>query len=104
MKSLKLIGIKGAQRYEHWKRHTLGALDALHFSVVLQEVNDVDKILEYKVGAIPALLINDKVVIEQYDHVPNIIEIKASIVQFMINQQLKVPRSFNGRKDKAFKV
>lgn len=87
MKSLKLIGIKGAQRYEHWKRHTLEALESLHFPIVLQEVNDIDQILEYKVGAIPALLINDKVVIEQYDHIPNITEIRSSILQFISSTQ-----------------
>lgn len=91
MKTLKLIGIKGAQQYEHWKLNTMQALEALRIPISLEEVNEVDNILAHKVGAIPALLINDNVVLEQNSHIPDSIEIKQNILHFVQAQNLQFP-------------
>jgi hypothetical protein len=91
MKSLKLIGIKGAQQYEHWRLNTMHALEALGIPISLQEINEVDNILAHNVGAIPALLINDMIVLEQNSHIPDINEIKQNIVHFAELQNLQFP-------------
>jgi len=59
------------------EKRTISALNELNLTVDLQKISDIEKMVEYRVTYIPALLINGKVKSE--GRVPSIREIKELI-------------------------
>ena len=91
MKSLKLVGIQGAQKYEDWKTNTLQALKVLQIQIALEEINNLDHILTLNLSAIPALLINNSIILEREDSVPDSDEIGRYILQHIVAKNLRLP-------------
>lgn len=80
MNIIKLIGIEGDYDYAVWQEHLKTALQELEISIHLETVNDIDAIIELKAGAIPALILNDQILLEQNGHIPEAQEIKQAIL------------------------
>ena len=78
MQSIKLIGIKN-NRYKKMKADLLDVLSEMNMDIKVEEVYKVDDILKYKLTAIPSILINDEVVLQQNNHVMLPQEIKKAI-------------------------
>lgn len=66
MKKIKLIGIKDDLLYQFWKHHIQEIFQELQVTYILEEVNEIDAIINSGVGAIPALLIDERVLFENY--------------------------------------
>lgn len=60
--TLKLIGMK-SRRYYLVKEKLDELLHVMPLNIQLEEINDVDDMLDYALCSIPAVLIDDKVVI-----------------------------------------
>ena len=78
MQSIKLIGIKN-NRYKKMKEDLLEVLSEMDMNIPIEEVYKVDDILKYELAAIPSILINDEVVLQQNNHVILPKEIKKAI-------------------------
>ena len=87
MEKIRLIGIRGDQNYEFWRRNINQVLQELNMQNSLEEINNINSILDLKVSAIPALIINDTILLEQNNHIPDIQEFKDSILDYL-NQGL----------------
>ena len=82
MTKIRLIGISGDHYYESWLEKVSKVLQDLRIRYKFEEVNEVDEIISFNIQAIPALIINDAVVIEQNNHMPDIEEFKSSILGY----------------------
>jgi thioredoxin family protein len=82
MTNIKLIGISGDCDYESWLEKVSKVLQGLRIRYKFEEVNEVDEIIRFNIQAIPALIIDDAVVIEQNNHMPDIEEFKSSILGY----------------------
>lgn len=106
-KRIKLVGIRGDSSYESWRVKVKKALQELEIKYDLEDVNDVDDILHFNISAIPALVMNDTVLLEQNKHIPDEEEIKKSIIHFLDRQEFSmkkilVPTDFSTIAQNAF--
>jgi len=83
MKGIKLVGIKGSQIYQEWLKNINVVLNNLNIGYTLEEVNTVDRILELNMEAIPALIVNEVVVLEQQEHTPDSKEIEQQLLAYL---------------------
>jgi len=63
VKEVKLIGLDSLQ-YNILKRNLQEALDCLNLQVEISEVTDENNFADYKLRNLPALVVNDKVLLE----------------------------------------
>jgi nucleotide-binding universal stress UspA family protein len=90
MKKIKLVGIRGDEKYESWRRATKQVLAELRMESRLEEVNDVDAILDFNISAVPALVVNKTILLEQNQHMPNLKEIKCAIVNYLNQEKMEM--------------
>lgn len=60
---LELLGI-GSKRYQHLKGNLRAALEDLGLDIPINEVTEINKILEYDIFGIPAVLLNGKIIFQ----------------------------------------
>lgn len=107
MKKLQLIGIKENKNYKAWKVATKQALEELNIDITLNEVNNVEDILQLDLSAIPALIVNQTILLEQNNHIPDHLEISKAITQYLnqkysIMKNITVPTDFSDTAHNAF--
>lgn len=90
MKKIKLVGIRGDEKYESWRRNTKQVLAELKLESRLEEVNQVDAILGFSISAVPALIINKTILLEQNKHIPNVAEIKDVILNYLNQEKMEM--------------
>ncbi|MFT5168599.1 MAG: nucleotide-binding universal stress UspA family protein [Saprospiraceae bacterium] len=90
MKKIKLVGIRGDEKYESWRRNTKQVLAELKLESRLEEVNQVDAILGFSISAVPALIINNTILLEQNLHIPGVAEIKDVILNYLNQEKMKM--------------
>jgi len=83
MKMIKLIGIEGDDLYESWETSLSVILQDLKIDYNLEKVNDIDSIIQLKTNAIPAVIIDDRILLEQNgsDLDPEVL--KSSILNYL---------------------
>lgn len=86
MLTIRLIGIKEDRSYESWKESTQQVIHELGLPSVLEEVNDIDAIINSRISAIPALIIQDTVLLEQNGHTLDVAEIRGVILTYLNRQ------------------
>ena len=104
---IQLIGICEDEQYEVWKNLTLAAIKSVPFHMELEEINSIDRIINLELSAIPALLINNSILLEQNTHAPSIVEIKIAIQEHLTKQSIHmkniiVPTDFSDTAKNAF--
>ncbi len=107
MNKIKLIGIRGDKNYESWRTTTRQVLKDLNLQNKLEEVNKVDAIVDFQVSAVPALMINDTILLEQNNHIPDTHEIKNSILNYLNQhtqkmQNIVIPTDFSKTAHNAY--
>lgn len=55
----------GDARYRRVKSSLVEALHRCPVQTKLEEINDLDSILQYPISAVPAILVEDKIIFEQ---------------------------------------
>lgn len=104
MHSIKLIGI-GNGRYLQIKSNLKAALNQMGKEQLLEEVRAVETILEYKLDAIPAVLVNDKVIFDD-GVIPSVEEFKYLIKRASSKAEsvdtILVPIDFSDTSKNAF--
>ncbi len=88
MDNIYLIGISGDNRYDEMRNNLLEALEEMPYDIHLEEVNEVDQIINYELSAIPALVINDVILIEQNNHIPSREEITGALEDYFSKKML----------------
>ncbi len=83
IQSIQIVGIKGDQTYERWKAKVLQALQELYLPLELEEINQVKAIVKTGLGAIPALLVDGRVLIERGPNQLEADNIVASLHQYL---------------------
>lgn len=78
---VQLIGISGDVRYEQLRQNILAALPYVPCTFSLQEINEVNEIVQQKLSAIPAVLINEFFYIEAVNVIPSTSEIIIFLTQ-----------------------
>ncbi len=73
---LKLLGI-GYSETRALKTNLLLALQELGLNVILEEVEDIDKLMQYDISGIPALIFDGQVILQK--QVPNVETLKGMI-------------------------
>ncbi len=107
IQSIQIVGIKGDQTYESWKKKVRQAIKELYLPLELEEINQVKAIVKMGLGAIPALLVDGKVLMEQGDESPEPQKIKASLHQYLENgwpdcKKIIVPTDFSPAAQNAY--
>lgn len=77
--TLKLLGV-GSSRTKALKENLLQALEQLHVKVILEEVEDVEQLMQYDISGIPALVMNEQVIIQK--EVPTVEALKEILSSF----------------------
>ena len=75
MINLKLVGIVD-NKYQKWKENLIQVMTDLGSEYELEEVNKVDEIISLGSNAIPALWLNNDLVLEQNGHIPQLKDLK----------------------------
>lgn len=65
MEKVKLIGIRDDIIYREWKKHVDQIFRSLQLAYTLEEINEVEAIINSGINAIPALVVNNTVLIER---------------------------------------
>ena len=78
-----LIGISGDRYYESLKHNLMKAVSQFPFPTSIEEVNEVDQILQFDLNAIPAVLWNGEVILEENNRIPDTTEVYSRIQQFV---------------------
>lgn len=108
MNTLKLLGIQGDKKYKAWKEQALLAMLSSNINAKLVEVNDVDDIMSYNIESVPALLLNNKLILKQNNHLPDLEEIEDAIFHSLRSDKLRmkkivVPTDFTEVAKNAYK-
>jgi len=103
---LKVIGI-GCSKSRALMRNVEHALSGSHLPVSVNEIKEVDDIMQYNIDAIPALLINNRVVFQK--EVPSVAQIKHLLQESYTHQApflrtILVPTDFSETAHNAYLV
>jgi len=92
-----LIGMPNS-KYRLLKQELQEAIGEIPFPIVLNEVNEVDKILAYSVASIPAVIVNDNIIFEN-GHIPHKEELIENIFlqfsKYLTMKNILVPIDFS---------
>lgn len=86
MINLKLAGIVD-NNYLQWKQNLIQALTDVALEYELEEINKVDEIVSLGSSTIPALWINDDLVLEQNGHTPQYPEMKKLFINYLKSEE-----------------
>ncbi|MEM9887871.1 MAG: universal stress protein [Bacteroidota bacterium] len=93
----KLIGMKSS-RYRLLREDLLTAIGTIPQDIQLEEINDIDDILNYSLNAIPAILIDDAIILDNGDQ-PTKSELLEDIYQEVVKhfpmKKILVPVDFS---------
>ncbi|MEM9886065.1 MAG: universal stress protein [Bacteroidota bacterium] len=93
----KLVGMKSS-RYRLLKENLLTAINTIPQYIQLEEVNNIDDILSYSLSAIPAILIDDAIILDNGDQ-PSKEELLEDIYQEVVKhfrmKKILVPVDFS---------
>ncbi|MEN0005333.1 MAG: universal stress protein [Bacteroidota bacterium] len=104
---IELIGI-GSAKHRALKKHLLAAMASLDINYPIREVTTLEDLLKYKIGGIPALMIDGKVVFER--QVPSIEELRllfGALIAYKEERKLPVrkllvPTDFSAAAENAY--
>ncbi len=106
MHNLKIIGI-GCKRSLALRANVLAAVEDTPFAVEVNEVSDVDEVIQYNISGTPALLLDEKIVVQ--NDVPSVSKIQQLLEQHLSNQvaskwvrRILVPVDFSETAENAF--
>ncbi len=77
--TLKILGVDSS-RTKALKKNLLEALEQLHLKVILEEVKDVEQLMRYDISGIPALVIDEEVILQK--EVPAVDTLKEILISF----------------------
>lgn len=89
--SLQLLGI-GSANDRALKRNLQDALAQLSLDIPIQEVRDIDRLLDYGISGIPALLVNGKVIFQKV--VPSVEDIRI-VLNVLLQPEAQEDHSIN---------
>jgi len=85
MVTVQLIGV-GNELYNSWKENLLMALEDIEEKILLEEVNDLQRIIDFGIRSIPAFALEEEVLLDQIDETPD----KAAFKLVIENRLLKM--------------
>ena len=77
--TLKVLGVDSS-RTKALKQNLHEALEQLHLEVILEEVRDVEQLMKYDISGIPALVMNEEVILQK--EVPTVETLKEILISF----------------------
>ena len=106
MIDIQLVGVND-QQYKKWKEslnEVIQAYDRCNFC--FKEINDVDTILQLRIGNIPAIIVNGNIELEQNGHIPDKKEINQVIQKYLLKpmplKNMLVPVDYSETSTNAF--
>ena len=106
MVTVQLIGISNTL-YNVWKQNLLMAIEDMEEMIVLEEVNDLQRIIDFGIRSIPAFALEKEVLLDQVKEVPNKEEFKLMIETRLLKikntmKKIIVPIDFSENANNAF--
>ncbi len=107
MTIIQILGITGSEATGRLRSNVIQALKEMGTKAVVEHVTDVDKFIQYKINGIPALVLNDTVVLQK--QVPNVEDLKILLSIFTEStannfdmKKILVPTDFSNVSKDAF--
>ena len=88
MKKIKIIGVRDSN-YKALYDNLLIALRDISQGFEVEEINDVDNILEYDISSIPAIFLDDEMVLQKNNHLAGSEEIK-NLIEEKLHRPIQV--------------
>jgi nucleotide-binding universal stress UspA family protein len=107
MTIIEILGVADSIEMNMLRANVVKALEALRLKAVLESVTEVERLMNYRINGIPALVVNGSVVLQK--HVPSVEDLKILLKVFTQNaakkftmKEILVPTDFSEVAENAF--
>ena len=84
MLNIQILGVKEHKKTEQLKQNIALAMNELALDFPIEEISDIESLLSAKIAAIPALKIEDKIIIQE--EIPSVEDLKI-LFKVLLNEE-----------------